>query len=121
MNVVDSSGWLEYFADEPNADFFASAIENPKELVVPTIPVYEVFKRVHQQRGENDALKAVAQIIVSNRRICHGKPTFRGARVLFADVLEQVASGKAWVTRVYLPNDSAIRTASSIVRFVSRR
>ena len=63
MNVVDSSGWLEYFADEPNADFFAPAIENVKELVVPAISVYEVFKRVYQQRGENDALKAVAQML----------------------------------------------------------
>ncbi len=63
MNVVDSSGWLEYFADEPNADFFAPAIENVKELVVPAISVYEVFKRVYRQRGENDALKAVAQML----------------------------------------------------------
>jgi predicted nucleic acid-binding protein len=63
MNVVDSSGWLEYLADEPNADFFAPAIENPKELIVPAISLYEVFKRVHQQRGEHDALKAVAQML----------------------------------------------------------
>jgi predicted nucleic acid-binding protein len=60
MNVVDSSGWLEYFADGPNADFFASAIENVSELVVPSISVYEVFKRVLQQRGEGKALQAVA-------------------------------------------------------------
>lgn len=60
MNVVDSSGWLEYFADEPNADFFAPAIENVSELVVPSISIYEVFKRVLQQRGEGDALQAVA-------------------------------------------------------------
>lgn len=62
MNVVDSSGWLEYFADESNANFFAPAIENTRELVVPAISLYEVFKRVYQQRGENDALKAVAQM-----------------------------------------------------------
>ena len=60
MNVVDSSGWLEYFADGPNADFFAPAIERTSELIVPTISVYEVFKRVLQQRGEGDALQAVA-------------------------------------------------------------
>ncbi len=60
MNVVDSSGWLEYFADGPNADFFAPAIENTVELIVPLISVYEVFKRVLQQRGEGDALQAVA-------------------------------------------------------------
>lgn len=60
MNVVDSSGWLEYFADGPNADFFAKAIEKTADLVVPTISLYEVFKRVLQQRGEGDALQAVA-------------------------------------------------------------
>jgi toxin FitB len=59
MNVVDSSGWLEYFADAPNADFFAPAIENASELVVPSLSMYEVFKRVLQQRGEDDALQAV--------------------------------------------------------------
>ena len=60
MNVVDSSGWLEYFADGPNADFFAPAIENIAELVVPVISIYEVFKRVLQQRGEDEALQAIA-------------------------------------------------------------
>ena len=48
MNVVDSSGWLEYFADAPNSDFFAQVIENESELVVPSISIYEVFKRVLQ-------------------------------------------------------------------------
>ncbi len=60
MNVVDSSGWLEYFADGVNAGFFASAIEATAKLIVPSISVYEVFKRVLQQRNESDALQAVA-------------------------------------------------------------
>jgi len=60
MNVVDSSGWLEYFADGPNAEFFAGAIEDVEHLIVPVISVYEVFKRVYQQRGEHEALQAVA-------------------------------------------------------------
>lgn len=59
-NVVDSSGWLEYLAEEPNADFFAPAIEDMEKLVVPVISLYEVFKRVYQQRSEDEALKAVA-------------------------------------------------------------
>jgi toxin FitB len=63
MNVVDSNGWLEYYADGPNADFFASAIERTSELIVPTLSLYEVFKRVFQQRGEGDALQAVAVMI----------------------------------------------------------
>jgi predicted nucleic acid-binding protein len=60
MNVVDSSGWLEYFADGPNADFFAPAIQDTDQLIVPTISIYEVFKRVFQQRGEGEALQAIA-------------------------------------------------------------
>lgn len=60
MNVVDSSGWLEYFADGPNAGFFAASIEAPADLLVPTVTLFEVFKRVHQQRGEGEALQAVA-------------------------------------------------------------
>jgi toxin FitB len=60
MNVVDSSGWLEYFADGPNAGFFAPAIQDTLRLVVPTLSVFEVFKRVVQQRGEDAALQAAA-------------------------------------------------------------
>jgi predicted nucleic acid-binding protein len=60
MNVVDSSGWLEYFADGPNADFFAPAIEKTGDLIIPTISLYEVFKRVLQQKGEGEALQAIA-------------------------------------------------------------
>lgn len=60
MNVVDSSGWLEYLAEAPNADFFAPAIENTTELIVPSISIYEVFKRVCQQRDETAALQATA-------------------------------------------------------------
>lgn len=60
MNVVDSSGWLEYFADGPNADFFSEAIENTEQLIVPTICLYEVFKRVLVQRDEDAALQVAA-------------------------------------------------------------
>jgi toxin FitB len=60
VNVVDSSGWLEYLADGPNADFFANSILATADLLVPTLSLYEVFKRVLQQRGEDDALQAMA-------------------------------------------------------------
>ena len=60
MNIVDSSGWLEYFASGLNAEFFSEPIEETKDLLVPTISLYEVFKRILQQRGETEALKAVA-------------------------------------------------------------
>lgn len=60
MNVVDSSAWLEYFANGPNAAFFATAVEKIDDLIVPSLTIYEVFKRVLQQRNEGDALQAVA-------------------------------------------------------------
>ena len=60
MNVVDSSAWLEYFANGSTASFFAGPIEATGELLVPSLTIYEVFKRVLQQRDESHALRAVA-------------------------------------------------------------
>jgi predicted nucleic acid-binding protein len=60
MNIVDSSGWLEYFAGGNNAAFFEPAITKPAELAVPSVSLFEVFKRVYQQRGESEALVAAA-------------------------------------------------------------
>ena len=59
MNVVDSSGWLAYFADEPNAKHFLAPLSDPASLVVPTVTIYEVFKVILRESGENDALQAV--------------------------------------------------------------
>jgi len=60
MNVVDSSAWLEYFADGPNAAIFAKPIEATRSLLVPTLSLFEVFKRVSQQRSEDEALRVIA-------------------------------------------------------------
>ena len=60
MNLVDSSGWLEYFADGKNADFFAPAVEDTNNLMVSTINIYEVFKNILLERDENAALQAIA-------------------------------------------------------------
>jgi predicted nucleic acid-binding protein len=66
MIVVDSSGWLEYFADGKNAAAFAPAIQKPANLIVPTLSIYEVFKRVLQQRDESEALQAVTAMLQGN-------------------------------------------------------
>jgi len=63
MNVVDSSAWLEYFGDGPNASYFAGAIENPEQLVVPALTLFEVFKRTCQLADESIALDAVAVML----------------------------------------------------------
>ena len=59
MNVVDSSGWLEYFGKGLHAERYTPLIQDSARLVVPVICIYEVFKRVAQQRDEEEALKAV--------------------------------------------------------------
>lgn len=59
MNVVDSSGWLEYFGEGKNASFFAPPIEKVDQLIVPTICIYEVFKRLSALLDEQEALRAV--------------------------------------------------------------
>ncbi|MBW7909360.1 MAG: type II toxin-antitoxin system VapC family toxin [Kiritimatiellae bacterium] len=60
MNIVDSSGWLEFFVDGPNATKFAGPLKETDKLIVPSICMYEVFKLVLRERGEHQALQAVA-------------------------------------------------------------
>ena len=60
MNLVGSSGWLEYFADGPNTRFFGHTAKKVDELVVPTISIYDVFKSVFRQRDESAGLQAIA-------------------------------------------------------------
>lgn len=63
MNVVDSSAWLEYFGDGPSAPEFTQAVEAPDELVVPTLTIFEVFKRMFQLTDEATALEAVGLML----------------------------------------------------------
>jgi predicted nucleic acid-binding protein len=60
MNLVDSCGWLEFFSEGPNADFYADAIEHVETLIVPSICLLEVFKKVLNDKGEDAAIEAVA-------------------------------------------------------------
>ena len=59
-NVVDSSGWLEYFAGSARARRFAPAIEAPDRLLVPVLVLYEVVKKIRRERGDAAALEAAA-------------------------------------------------------------
>ncbi len=60
MNIVDSSGWLEYFSDGSNSKHFSNPLKDSASLVVSVITIYEVFKVVLRETGENEALLAVA-------------------------------------------------------------
>ena len=60
MNVVDSSGWIEFLGGGANADFFAAAISDASRLVVPSISVFEVCRWMRRELGERRALDAMA-------------------------------------------------------------
>jgi predicted nucleic acid-binding protein len=61
-NVVDSSAWLEFVDGGPNAQRFEPAILGVERLVVPTICLFEVFKRMLREKGEDAALDVVGQM-----------------------------------------------------------
>lgn len=58
MTIVDSSGWLEFFAGGERAGLFAEPIRQPASLVVPTVSIYEVFRKIYRDVGEAEALRA---------------------------------------------------------------
>jgi len=58
--VVDSSGWLEFFADGPHAEEFEKEIRRTSSVLAPTIALYEVYKWVKRERSEEEAVRAVA-------------------------------------------------------------
>ena len=60
MNIIDSSGWLEYYSDGPNAKYFLPPLNDTSSLVVPVFTIYEVFKVVLRESTENEAFQAVA-------------------------------------------------------------
>jgi len=101
VNVVDSSGWLEYLADGPNADFFANSILETGDLLVPTLSLYEVFKRVLQQRGENDALQAVALMQQGTIVELSGSLALSAARISLNDKIPMADSIMLATARAY--------------------
>ena len=62
MNIIDSSFWLEYFAGTKAGDIVSDIVENIDELIIPTITIYEVFKKILLERNEDDALLAVGHM-----------------------------------------------------------
>ena len=99
MNVVDYSGWLEYLARGTNVGFFAPIVVETGTLIVPTVCMYEVFKRLLTQRGEEDALQAIGIMSLG----------------IIADTTREVA-----VNAAYISSDLKIAMADSIILATAR-
>lgn len=101
MNVIDSSAWLEYLADGPNAEFFAPAIEDVATQVVPSLTIYEVFKRILQQRSEHEALAAVALMHQGNVADLNSTLALAAARISVREALPLADSVILATTRAH--------------------
>jgi len=100
VNLVDSSAWLEYFADGPNAGFFESPITRKSELIVPTVVIFEVCKRILQQRGEEEALRAVSAL--------HG-----GTIIALSAELAVLAAGISYELKLPMTDSLILATAQA--------
>ena len=93
MNVVDSCGWLEYFSNGVNADFFAPIIENEADLIVPSIVIFEVCRRIAQQRGGEAAQLALRflqkgrVIAINENAMCQAALAAQTHKLAMADAI----------------------------------
>ncbi|OGD18920.1 MAG: twitching motility protein PilT [Candidatus Aminicenantes bacterium RBG_16_63_16] len=124
MNLVDSSGWLEYLSDGPNAGFFEPPLSAPDKLIVPTLCLFEVFKVVLRERGENDAIQAAA-LMQQGRLIELSGPIALsaarlslGSRIPMADSI--VAATASLFEAVIWTQDEDFRNLKN-VKFVSKK
>lgn len=95
--VVDSCGWLSYFTDDVNADFFAKAIEDPKQVLVPGVVVYEVCRRLSHLYGTEGEAQGFA--FMSLARLAPGDwMLFRQAARAAAEHRLALADAIIWQT-----------------------
>ena len=101
INIVDSSGWLEYFADGPNADFFAGPIQDTQQLVVPVASILEVFTCIARQRGEGEALQAITAMQEGTVAELTASVALESARLSLEDHLTRAESILLATTRTH--------------------
>ena len=101
MNIIDSSGWLEYFAGGPNAASFSRPLQNTGELIVPSITIYEVFKAVLRQRNESDALQAVALMMQGSVVDLTANISILAAKISFGEKMPNADSIILATARLY--------------------
>ena len=66
--VVDSTGWVEFLGNGPKADAFAKYLEHPQSVLLPTIVVYEVYKKILREQGQNLAERFLSHALSFHER-----------------------------------------------------
>jgi predicted nucleic acid-binding protein len=124
VNLVDSSGWLEYLADGPNASFFEKPLGAPGELIVPTLCLYEVFKVVLRERGESDAIQATALMQQSRLAELTGDVALLAARLSLKNKIPMadsiIAATAAFYKAVIWTQDEDFKVLEG-VKYISKK
>jgi predicted nucleic acid-binding protein len=124
MNCVDSSGWLEFFAGGPNSDAFAPPIRDGRRLVVPSLCVFEVFKRIAQQRGEQAALAGAGLMLQARIQDLDARLAIAAAKLsidLKLALADSVVLATAQLHRATLWTQDADFESMPDVRYIPRR
>lgn len=101
MNLVDSSAWLEFFLDTPNARHFAPIIENTNELIVSPLNFYEVYRKVLQEFGPDEAKRAIGFLIL-------------GKTVEISSSIALEAAELALIYHLHMADSILLATANSV-------
>ncbi len=110
MNVVDSSAWLAYFADEANAEYFSPAIEDTENLLVPSICLYEVFRVLLRESGEDAAFAAIGAMLQGTVLDLDAEYSLEAAAV---GVAENLAVADSIIYTVMLKHDATLWTQNA--------
>lgn len=110
MKLVDSSGWLEFFTDGPLAEQYASHLTDLDGIFTPTLVLYEVYKRIRRERGEEEALTAAAQLKKTRLVPLTETVAIRAAEV---SLEHRLAMGDAVVYATAILNDAILVTSDS--------
>lgn len=123
MNIVDSSGWLAYFAGDVNANQFAPIIQATDSLIVPTICMYEVFKRILIQRDEEAALQAVGIMSLGTSVALTQEIAINAAQISNARKLamaDSIILATAWANKATLWTQDADFEGIEGVRYIAK-
>jgi predicted nucleic acid-binding protein len=110
VKLVDSSGWLEFFTDGPLAEQYASHLTDLDDIFTPTLVLYEVYKRIRRERGEEEALTAAAQLKKTRLVPLTETVAIRAAEV---SLEHRLAMGDAVVYATAILNDAILVTSDS--------
>jgi predicted nucleic acid-binding protein len=110
LKVIDSSGWIEYFADGPRAKAYAAHLSDLTQIITPVIVVYEVYRSLKRQRGEEEALDAVAQLAETQLVAVSSSLALNAANLSLAYGL---AMADALIYAAALSNDAELVTSDA--------